>query len=78
MPKKIFHKAPKLIYTVILWYRFVVQPPPPPRLGGGGVTPLVGRLQGGGGVHCTNRAECFWWRSVRQNQLRNMQRAKAM
>ena len=26
-------KAPKLIYTVILWYRFVVQSPPPPRGG---------------------------------------------
>ena len=25
---------PKLIYTVILWYRFVVQSPPPPRGGG--------------------------------------------
>ena len=24
-------KAPKLIYTVILWYRFVVQSPPPPK-----------------------------------------------
>jgi hypothetical protein len=38
--------APKLIYTVILWYSFVVQPLPPPR--GGTVTTLVGRLQGGG------------------------------
>ena len=29
-------KAPKLIYTVILWYRFVVQSPPPPPPRGGG------------------------------------------
>ena len=27
------YQAPKLIYTVMLWYRFVVQSPPP---GGGG------------------------------------------
>ena len=36
-PKKIFYKAPKapkLIYTVILWYSFVVQSPPPPPKGG--------------------------------------------
>ena len=25
-----FYKVPKLIYTVILWYSFVVQSPPPP------------------------------------------------
>ena len=34
--KEKFYKAPntpKLIYTVILWYHFVVNPPPPP-LGG--------------------------------------------
>ena len=29
--KENFYKALKLIYTVILWYRFVVRPPPPPR-----------------------------------------------
>ena len=29
-----FHKAPKLIYTVILWYSFVVQSPSPPQRGG--------------------------------------------
>ena len=32
--KENFYKAPKvpkLIYTVILWYRFVVCAPPPPR-----------------------------------------------
>ena len=40
-------RAPKLINTVILWYRFLVQPPPPP-CGGGTVTTFVGRLQGGG------------------------------
>ena len=34
--KEIFYKAPKLIYTVILWYRFVVRPPTPPK--GGTVT----------------------------------------
>ena len=31
--KEKFYKAPKLIYSVILWYSFVVQfpaPPPPP------------------------------------------------
>ena len=28
--KENFYKAPKLIYTVILWYSFVVQSPPPP------------------------------------------------
>ena len=28
-----FYKAPKLIYTVILWYRFVVQSPHPPAEG---------------------------------------------
>ena len=28
-----FYKAPKLIYTVILWYSFVVQSPPPLRGG---------------------------------------------
>ena len=33
--KEIFHKAPKLIYAVILWYRFVVRPPPPARPPGG-------------------------------------------
>ena len=38
---------PKLIYTVILQYSFVVQLPPTPR--GGTVRTLVGRLQGGGG-----------------------------
>ena len=27
--KENFYKAPKLIYTVILWYSFVVPPPPP-------------------------------------------------
>ena len=32
-PKKIFYKAPKLIYTVILWYSFVVQNWSPPRGG---------------------------------------------
>ena len=54
-------KAPKLIYTVILWYSFVVQSPPAPQGGepslrdrrpppwGGTVTTLVGRLQRG---HC--------------------------
>ena len=37
-PKKMFYRVLKLIYTVILWYSFVVrfQPPPPPR--GGRVT----------------------------------------
>ena len=63
--KEKFYKAPKLICTVILWYRFVVQSPPlptggkpslhdrpPPPCGGGTVATLVGRLQGGGGkVH---------------------------
>ena len=29
--KENFYTALKLIYTVILWYRFVVRPPPPPR-----------------------------------------------
>ena len=29
--KENFNKAPKLFYTVILWYSFVVQSPPPPR-----------------------------------------------
>ena len=43
-PKKNFYKAPKLIYTVILWYRFVVQCPPP--FGGG---PSLGDEVGGGG-----------------------------
>ena len=27
--KENVYKAPKLIYTVILWYSFVVRPPPP-------------------------------------------------
>ena len=29
--KENFYKAPKLIYSVILWYSFVVQSPPAPR-----------------------------------------------
>ena len=43
-----FYEAPKLIYTVILWYIFVVQSAPPP-WGGTGLT-KGGRLQGGGGT----------------------------
>ena len=43
-------KAPKLIYTVILWYRFVVRPPPP-LPGGGGPSlcdrPPTGPTKGG-------------------------------
>ena len=41
---------PKLIYTVILWYSFVVQFPPPLEGGGATVATLVGRLQDGGKV----------------------------
>ena len=44
--KENLDKAPKLIYTVILWYRFAVRSPP---RGGGGAT-KGGRFQGGGGV----------------------------
>ena len=53
--KENFYKAPKLIYTVILWYRFVVRFPPPPRGGEpslcdprGGTSPTKGgTFQGG-------------------------------
>ena len=57
--KEKFYKAPKLIYTVILWYSFVVQSPlpqggepslhdcPPPR-GGTGLTKGGGLQRGGG------------------------------
>ena len=37
LAKENFYKAPKLIYTAILWYNFVVQSPPPK--GEGTVTP---------------------------------------
>ena len=42
-------KAPKLIYTVILWYRFVVRPPPPP--GGGNQHFVTAPHPPGGGDH---------------------------
>ena len=42
--KEMFYKAPKLIYTVILWYRFVVQ------LGGGGRHFMTVPPPGGGGA----------------------------
>ena len=45
--KENFYKAPKLVYTVILWYRFVVQSPPLP-WGGTDLT-KGGRVQRGGG-----------------------------
>ena len=47
--KENFYKAPKLIYTEILWYSFVVQSPPPPV--GGDRHDIGGEItRGGGGV----------------------------
>ena len=40
-------KAPKLIYTVILWYKFAVCPPPQ---GGEPARQKGGEFKGGGGV----------------------------
>ena len=45
--KENFYKAPKLIYTVILWYRFVVPPPPPQ---GGNQPDKRGGISSGGRV----------------------------
>ena len=50
--KENFYKAPKLIYTVILWFSFVVQPPPPP--GGGNRHDVGGEITGGGSNHSTH------------------------
>ena len=62
--KENFYKAPKLICTVILWYRFVVQYPPPPKGGnhhfmtvpspmGGSRPDKRGEIARGGGMSAT-------------------------
>ena len=51
-----FYKAPKalnLIFTVILWYRFVVRSPPP-LLGGEPARQKRGDFKGGGGYHAVS------------------------
>ena len=50
-----FYLAPKLIYTVILWYRFVVQSPPPPPHVGGEPARQKGGEHKGGKVPCKRR-----------------------
>ena len=47
--KEKFYKTPTLIYPVILWYSFVVQPPPHPTPGGGNRHDIGGEITRGGG-----------------------------